>query len=434
MVARHSLNVKLLVRVQTPQPIRTCPPLFDVAKGGGEVKMKQRCLLKRFAALVAALVISFSLSVPAFAVGHDWPTSVGASSFREHPNSWYVWQRKTLTARGFQYTGYELISNPMYEYYSTDTSSSFTGSYSTNSGTYSYTSSGSTKTFIYAFPYIPASFTSAGFWRDLPSFPVGSPSRYSGAVRLYPIVWNGDYLSTVPDVFADCSVFAFLTSWPSSVGSSIADQYEHETFDTYPVYIPSNIFFFGSKTDTSSSHSSFAISGGSNDFWATPSNDKYIDLTSSHLSNTSMSSFPPNVNIPSSDLGIVFCKRPSGDGMHVYNSEFDVTLTFAATLWVPDALLPADVKVGDWISKASVKDLQDELTNQFDINSDTLTNSKDNLNSWNSTPSVDSDIGSGAIGLLNGIFQNLGTFLFSVSLLCFGAVVLRLFIRKAVDG
>lgn len=399
------------------------------------MKKKQRCLLKRFAALVAALVLVFSLSVPAIAVGHDWPASpLGGSDFREHPNSWYVWQRKSLTARGYEYTGYELISNPMYEYQSSDTSGFSTGSYSTNSSTYSFTSSGSTTTFMYALPYIPVSLACAGFWRDLPSFPVGSPSRYAGAVRLYPIVTNGDYLSTLPDVFADRSVYAFLSSWPASGDSSIADQYANEFFDTYPVYIPSNLFFFGSKTDTSTSHTSFGIVGGSNDFWATPSNDKYIDLTSSHLSNTSMSSFPPNVTIPSSDLGFVFCKRPSGDGMHVYNSEFDVTLTFAATLWVPDLLLPSDVKVGDWISKATVEDLQDELANQFKINSDTLKDSKDNLNSWNSTSSVDSDIASGASGLLGGLFQNLGTFLFSVSLLCFGAVVLRMLIRKAVDG
>lgn len=400
------------------------------------MKKKQRCFVKRFAALVAALVISFSLSVPAFAVGHDWPASpLGGSVFREHPNSWYVWQRKTLTARGFQYTGFELICHPMYEYQSTDTSGFSTGSYSTNSGTYSFTSSsGSTTTFMYALPYIPASLACAGFWRDLPSFPVGSPSRYSGAVRLYPIITNGDYLSTLSDVFSDRSVFAFLTSWPSAVGSSIADQYDHEIFDTYPVYIPSNIFFFGSKTDTSTHHSSFGIVDGSNDFWATPSNSKYIDLTSSHLSNTNMSSFPPNVTIPSSDLGFVFCKRPSGDGMHVYNSEFNVSITFAATLWVPDSLLPDDVEVGDWITKATVEDLQDELAKEFDVNSDTLKNSKDNLNSWNSASSVDSDIASGASGLLGGLFQNLGTFLFSVSLLCFGAVFLRMLIRKAVDG
>ena len=92
-----------------------------------------------------------------------------------------------------------------------------------------------------------------------------------------------------------------------------------------------------------------------------------------------------------------------------------------------------DVKLGDWLSD-SPEDLQDAITNQFGIDSGTLENSKDNLNSWNSSSSVDSDVASGAFGLLGGLFQNLGTFLFSVSLLCFGAVVLRMFIRKAVDG
>ena len=158
-----------------------------------------------------------------------------------------------------------------------------------------------------------------------------------------------------------------------------------------------------------------------------------MKLSESHLSTPAYRSFPPAFSIPSSDVGFVFCKNP-GTGYHAYNSEFDVSLSFAAVLWVPDALLPSDVAVGDWISKATIEDLQDELANEFDVNSDTLKNSKDNLNSWNSTSSVDSDVASGATGLLNGIFQNLGTFLFSVSLLCFGAVVLRMLIRKAVDG
>ena len=109
-------------------------------------------------------------------------------------------------------------------------------------------------------------------------------------------------------------------------------------------------------------------------------------------------------------------------------------MKFSASLWVPAALLPADVAVGDWISQGTMDKLQDQLVKDFDIDSDTLKNSKDNLNSWNSTSSVDSDVASGASGLLGGLFQNLGTFLFSVSLLCFGAVVLRMLLRKAVDG
>ena len=395
------------------------------------MKKKQRCLLKRFAALVAAMMLCASLSVPALAADHDWPDCPPTSSFESHSGSWYVWQRKTLGG----FSGYELTSFSMQEYDDTNTSKfSFGTVYNTDSRTYSYTSSsGVTTTFMYSLPYIPLA-PRGGFWSDYPSFPVGAASRYSACVRLYPVIWNDDYLSSVPDVFADRSLYAFLTSWPSSGGSSISDQYDHEIFDTYPVYIPSNIFFFGSKTDTSTNHTSFSIAGGDNNFWATPFNSEYLSIRSSHLSDSSMSSFPLNSTIPSSDIGFVFCKRPSGDGMHVYNSEFNVTLSFVATLWVPDALLPADVKVGDWISKATLEDLQDELVNEFDVNSDTLKNSKDNLNSWNNTSSIDTDVASTASGILDGVFQNLGTFLFSVSLLCFGAVVLRMLIKKAVSG
>lgn len=394
------------------------------------MKKKQRCLLKRFAALVAALAISFSLSVPAFAAGNDWPSSPSSLDFYFHPNSWYVWKRTILRGVG----GYELICTPMTEYDSSNTVRyPFPFSYSTNSSTYSFTNSnGVTKTFMYASPYIPASMSAS--WSNLPSFPVGTPTNVIGAVRLYPSIYSG-YLANISDVFTDRSIFGFLTSWPSSGESSIADQYDHEIFDTFPVYIPTNIFFFGHRTSSSSNVSGFAIVDGDNDFWATPFNSNYLDLSDSHYSNTSYTSFPDNFSIPSSDVGFVFAKTPAGDGMHSYNTEFNVSdLRFAATLWVPDSLLPSDVAVGDWISKASIEGLQDQLVNDFDVNSGTLKNSKNSLDSWSSTSSVDSDVASGATGLLNGIFQNLGTFLFSVSLLCFGAVVLRMLIRKAVDG
>lgn len=391
------------------------------------MKKKQRCFVKRFAALVAALMLCAALCVPALAAP-AWPVSPTSDDFVSHPNCWYVWNEINLE----YYHGFELICHPMQQYGSTNTQQFPFDSYSTNSSTYSYTnSSGTTVTFMYGIPYIPASPTAS--WPELPSFPVGDPSNICGAVRLYPCKWR-DYLAGVDDVFNDRSVYGFLTSWPSDSSAIISDYYEHEVFAENPIYIPSNIFFFGSKSDSSTNHTSYSISNGDNDFWASPFNANYLKLSKSHLSTRGMRSFPSHFSIPSSDVGFVFCKRPTGDGMHVYNTEFNVSLSFAAVLWVPDALLPADVKVGDWISKADVESLQDQLTKDFDVNSDTLKNSKDNLNSWNSTSSVDSDVASGATGLLNGIFQNLGTFLFSVSLLCFGAVVLRMLIRKAVDG
>lgn len=385
--------------------------------------------IRRLGASLSALLMVCCLTVPAFAAGHDWPASPVAADFDSHPNSWYVWQRKTL--KGF--SGFELICSPMQENSDSNTSLyRFFPTYSTNSSTYSYTnSSGLKTTYMYGLPFIPMAYN-GGFWSDFPSFPVGVPSLHSACVRLYPV--KGDYLSSVSDIFEDRYLFGFLTSWPSDGGSSIADMYDHEIFDTYPVYIPSNIFFFGSKTDSSTNHTSFGISGGDNDFWATPSNDEFLDIQRSHFSNSAMTSFPVNSTIPSSDVGFVFCKRPTSDGMHVYNSEFNVTLSFMATLWVPASLLPKDVQVGDWISHGTMDKLQDQLVNDFDVNSDTLKNSKQNFDSWQNSNTIDTDVANTSLDIINGLMQNVGQFAFIVSLLCFGAVVLRVLIRKAVEG
>lgn len=394
------------------------------------MKKKQRCFVKRFVALVAALMLCASLCVPCFA-SNNWPSSPSFADFVSHHGSWYVWQQVNYYGE----RGFELICSPMVENGDTNTANSrFSTLYSTNSGSYTYTnSSGVTVTLLTAIPYIPLG--ASGYWAELPSFPVGSGLSYSHCafVRLYPNVKSG-FLSNIDDVFNDSSLRAYLTSAFSESGSSFSDTYEHEVLDDSPVYVPNTIYPVISKTDTSSNHTSFSISDGSSKFWATPSNGVYLNLSDSHQASARLRSYAQNAFIPSSELGFVFIKDP-GSGFHPYNTEFNVSdLAFTASLWVPAAFLPSNTKVGDWISNASIEGLQDELVNDFDVNSDTLKNSKDNLNSWNSTSSVDSDVASGATGLLNGIFQNLGTFLFSVSLLCFGAVVLRMLIRKAVDG
>ena len=318
----------------------------------------------------------------------------------------------------------------MFEEGSSNTPDNSFPSYSTNSNTYSYTNvSGVTRTLMYSFPYIPCS-PQAGYWSDLPSFPVGQPSAYCSCVRIYPCTSYGS-LSGISDVFSDRSIYGFLTSWRSSDSSSISDYYDNEILDYLPLYVPSNAFFFGERTSSSSSSSGFVICNGDNNFWATPSNEKFLGIRLSHFG--FFKSFPTSFSIPSSELGFVFCKQPSGTPEY-YNSVFDASLKFAASLWVPESLLPSDVRVGDWISKSDVESLQDQLVKDFGVTSDTLKKSEDNLNSWGSTSSVDSDVASTSISALNALFQNLGGFLFVVSLMVFGAVVLRMFIRKAVDG
>lgn len=386
-------------------------------------------LFKRLGASFSFLLMVCSLSVPAFAAGHDWPSSPSSLDFYNNPNCWYVWKRTAIRGVG----GYELISEPLVEYGSTDTARSSFNSYSTNSFTFSYSdTAGNGGVFLCAFPFIPA--TASSFWPDLPSFPVGEPSNVSGVVRLYPIARYG-YLANVSDVFSDRSIFGFLTSWPSFSSTSLSLNFPTKTFSEYPVFVPSNVFFFGDREiSASGSVSGFGISNGDNDFWASPSNSNYLKLTKSHFT-SDYRSFPANFTLPSSDVGLVFAKQPAGNEMHLFNTEFNVSdLEFVPVLWVPDSLLPADVKVGDWISKADVESLQDQLLKDFDVNSDTLENSKNNFDSWQNSNTIDTDVADTGLNIINSLMQNVGQFAFLVSLMCFGAVVLRVLIRKAVEG
>ena len=73
------------------------------------MKKKLRCLFKRFAALFAALVLVFSLSVPAFAASDTEADMPSLNDFYSHHGSWYVW--RSLVQSGFLY--YELLCSPI---------------------------------------------------------------------------------------------------------------------------------------------------------------------------------------------------------------------------------------------------------------------------------------------------------------------------------
>lgn len=380
---------------------------------------------RRFGASLSALLMVCCFTVPSFA-SDSWPASPSYSEFTAHYGSWYVYQKFSI---GLE-PGYELICHPLVEYGDTNTSDFACVPYSTGSRTFSYTDSGSTTTLLAAIPYIP--FGASGYWSELPSFPVGS-GESCASVRFYPYIKSGA-LSSIEDVFSDTTIRCFLTSAFSSSNSSFAYSTDDSILDDFPVYVPNSVFIAGSKDDSSTSHTSFGLVGGASNFWATPSTRKCVELSSSHTSSYSMRPFAQNASIPSSELGFCFFKDP-GVGYHPYNTEFNVyNLYFIPTLWVPAVLLPSDVQVGDWISHGSMDKLQDELINDFDINSDTLNNSKQDFDSWQNSNTIDTDVADTSLDIINGLMQNVGQFAFVVSLLCFGAVVLRVLIRKAVAG
>ena len=428
MVACHSLKVKLLVRVQTPQPKRTLPPLFDVAKGGGEVKKKQRCFYKRFAALLASLMVSLSLCTPCFAGFETEADMPSLDDFYKHHGSWYVWRSATIS--GFSY--YELLCSPI-SVSGTSYSLPYSVSYSTNAFDVSYLANDSGKSYDYACAFPLPLRGASGYWYELPSFPIGSGLKLDTcSVRVYSTAAqpSGTFGFLTSSFSRSDRILSFGNTYGSSSGSST------DTLDSFTFSSPFYSYPFAIRESSSSSASGYVLQGGDNNF-IIPS-PGYSSTRALHLGVTrylrgtnSFVPYPSGYTIPSSDIGFVFVKQPSSSPVYSA-SAFDTTGSFAFSLLVPASRL-TDVKLGDWLSD-SPEDLQDVITNEFGVDSDTIKNSKDNLNSWNSASSVDSDIASGASGLLGGLFQNLGTFLFSVSLLCFGAVVLRMLIRKAVDG
>lgn len=399
------------------------------------MKKKQRCLLKRFAALVAVIVISLSLPVSALAASDTEADMPSTSDFDSHYGSWFVW--RVRYAGGITY--YELTSSPI----SFDSSGAVDfGSPANFTPTLfdvNLLSGSSNYGFACSYP-VPFSGVT-GKWSELPSFPVGRAATYSHAlVSLYcPSSCASDIPSYACFLSPSYSSSDRLSSYSTSSGSQ-ADSFTPAVFPS-PFYS----YPFAFRVTDDNNVRSYVVQGGNSDCInfsspsiSLPSSSSLLSFASTRfLAGTSSFSVPSfGYSCPSSNLGLVVVNTSvvGSGGLITSASQFSFSSipTLTPTLLVPVGMLP-DVKVGDWLSD-SPEDLQKAITNEFGIDSGTLKNSKDNLNSWNSTSSVDSDVASGASGLLGGLFQNLGTFLFSVSLLCFGAVVLRMLIRKAVDG
>lgn len=389
---------------------------------------KCRCFFKRFAALVAALVISFSLPVSALAASDTVADMPSLDDFYNHHGSWYVW--RSITESGFPY--YELLCSPI-SVSGSSYSLPYSVSYSTNAFDVSYLASDSGLAYDYACAFPLPLRGASGYWYELPSFPIGLSSKTDTClVRVYSTADqpSGTYGFLTSSFSRSDRILSFGNTAGSSSGSST------DTLDSFIFSSPFYSYPFAIRETRPNGESGYVLQGGYSGF-IVPLSDysraRYIHLAGTRFlrGTHDFVPYPSGYTIPSSDIGFVFVQQPSSSPIFSASS-FDTTGSFAFSLLVPASRLP-DVKLGDWISD-SPEDLQDAITNQFHIDSGTLKDSEANLNSWNNSSSVESDVAAGATGLLGGLFQNLGTFLFSVSLLCFGAVVLRMFIRKAVDG
>lgn len=137
----------------------------------------------------------------------------------------------------------------------------------------------------------------------------------------------------------------------------------------------------------------------------------------------------------SSDSLILFVSYPSWhtpDTPGKYRLEASAVVSY----WIDANKLPPGLSVGDEFpaNNDAFENLREELLEKFPEASDNIESGRDTIAGWNDTETVDSGVASTSISVLNALFQNLGGFLFLVFLMVFGAVVLRMLIRKAVDG
>ena len=379
------------------------------------MKKKQRCLLKRFAALVAALMLSASLCVPCFASNNASSQKWVVVGERDMKNEMGTYSRYLhLTP----YQGGEIYATPI---------SSFVSSLNT-----SPSSSAPVPTQFMTW-LIPLNFPD--WWRsalplgnrayiqfDSPQIVQNSTGSSISSFRVFAFSrsqatyfdFSLNRTDTSSSNYSDTSVVLRNDSPLFPLACAIVDG----SFSSSPsasgvsLYVGSSSLVYSLQDFYQLYPAFWSVSGSFSGFSYTPV---------AGLSNLSSDDLILGVALPS------FTSTQSG---------YILTVSVAISFWVDANKLPAGLQVGDEFpaNTDAFDQMRDDLIEQFPEASDNIANGKDTIQGWNDTETVDSDVASTSISALNAMFQNLGGFLFIVSLMVFGAVVLRMLIRKAVDG
>lgn len=379
------------------------------------MKKKQRCLLRRFATLVAALVLCLALCMPCFASNNassqKWVV-VGERDMRNEMGTYSRYLHLT------PYQGGEIYATPI---------SSYVASLNTNPST-----SAPQPTHFMSW-LVPLNFPD--WWRA--ALPLGN--------RAYiqfdsPQIVRNSTGSSISSFF----VFAFSRSQASYFDFSLDrnKSTSSNSSDTSVVFrndsplFPLSCAIIDGSFGSSPHASGVSLQVGSSSlvyslqdfyqlypaFWSVGGSNSGFSYTSAAgLSNLSSDDLILGVALPS------FLDS---------ESSYILSVSVAISFWVDAAKLPAGLQVGDEFpaNTDAFDQMRDDLINQFPDASDYIENGKDTIQGWNDTETVDTDVASTSISVLNALFQNLGGFLFIISLMVFGAVVLRMLIRKAVDG
>lgn len=424
-VARHALNVELLVRIQTPQPKRACTPLFDVVKGGGEVNKRYKC----FAALLAALVSSFCFCLPCFA-------SNNAATFE-----WVVTASKQMYGENGQLTDYLQLS-PFVD-----------GNF--------YAATFETRFLSYRGSYYVGPHTDSPTYDTAPQV-WGCPVNYPDWWRAdLPLGRNSyvqfDKLTFIPSgsssLFSDLTSVSFLPQNKVYSFDITADQVvEKQKYPDPDVHLsgkfPFYLIYTYSQATNNDVNDSFVgadllcLTGKPVSYNATSpviytmSEDQCVltlnqnNLHYSYYWIDSMS----NASLSQIEWLVMPDISNWSDEQKLQLNNKILKVSAEVSFWIDANKLPAGLEVGDSFPAPDQFDsLRDGLLDKYDVKKQIEDTDSYLDEAINGFPSIDSDVASGASCLLSGLFQNLDTFLFSVILFCLGAVFLRIVLRKAVD-
>lgn len=383
---------------------------FVVVKGGGEVKKKLRCFYKRFAALVAALSLCASLCVPCLAANNaQW-------------RKWVVTGEREMTNENGTMSRYLHLTpfqdGKIYAANILSHISAVSLNYEQNS---SNLAAGPASYFISALNY-------PDWWRS--AIPLGAMSYVQVDVK--KITADSTPFPSTPTAVSSCLLYFFDSA--NSVNLSVdMSSYVGNSVNGYGGSLSqssgSPLFISEGYTVSNSRYSASFVTvqpGSSSIIGISNFNNVRFGWPINHFGGGISFDTVPLVNLSSERLVIAAVSS---------NSKY-CSVNAEISFWVDANKLPAGLKVGDEFPSDSdaFDNLRDELIKQFPEASENIQNGKDTMHGWNDTETVDTDVASTSISVLNALFQNLGGFLFVISLMVFGAVVLRMLIRKAVDG
>ena len=386
------------------------------------MKKKQRCLVKRFAALVAALVMCSALCMPCFA-------SNNAST-----QKWVIIEQQQLANEsGTQSTYFHVSPYVNGELYRTRFITESSSIQSTISSAY------------YDWWSFPVNYPD--WWRS--PLPLGSRS-YIQIDSPRVVEWRhtvGSSYTSGTSLSDDLEFLLVNPDYGFSVSRSYTSSALTLTQDVllYPVDTMSAIETTTSSTISRSVAHGLSFSNVSSDpnqsgvqaiesfSQVVAGFDPYFDSANSTL-NFSLRAMPVLYNA-SSDSLILFVVCPDWHDVSA-SGKYRIEATAVVSYWVDANKLPAGLQVGDEFpaNNDAFDNLREELLKQFPEVGDNIENGKSTIEGWYDAETVDTDVASTSMSVLNALFQNLGGFLFIISLMVFGAVVLRMLIRKAVDG